>query len=211
MTEQELQDLFNLANRILVLRGGPTSGNWGHSGRKGKRGGSGRGGGFKRIGVKGGKVGRKGIKRASRQHRVKDERGKKGAGKKNAPKPSGGKMDAKKMIGNSQVSKLGIKDTDKSLDGKKSFLDIKNDIAGAIKVIDDALPKMAAAGIDMKKASQEADGIFRSAVRKRWGNSEVDFSVTRNGGKAITAINQRHLDDISVQVVDHVKNFKPKK
>jgi hypothetical protein len=69
----DYQRLLDLTEDILILRGGRGSGNWAHSGRKGKRGGSGRGGGFKRIGVKPG-AGRKEIKRASRQTRVKDER-----------------------------------------------------------------------------------------------------------------------------------------
>lgn len=45
-------DLASLVEGILVLRGGATSGNWGHAGRPKKRGGSKSGGGFKRIGVK---------------------------------------------------------------------------------------------------------------------------------------------------------------
>lgn len=35
---------------ITILKGGPTSGNWGHSGRPGKLGGSNKGGGHRRIG-----------------------------------------------------------------------------------------------------------------------------------------------------------------
>lgn len=76
----DYQKLLDTTEQILILRGGPTSGNWGHAGRKGKKGGSGKGGGFKRIGIKDGKkAGRKGIKRASRQTRAKDER-KRGGG-----------------------------------------------------------------------------------------------------------------------------------
>jgi 2'-5' RNA ligase len=60
----EGKSLAALTEGILILRGGRTSGNWGHAGRKGKRGGSGRGGGFKRIGVKPG-ANRKAIKRAA--------------------------------------------------------------------------------------------------------------------------------------------------
>jgi hypothetical protein len=76
----DIEKLLETTEQILILRGGPTSGNWGHSGRPGKKGGSGSGGGFGRIGIKDGKkAGRKGIKRASRQTRAKRERGK-GAG-----------------------------------------------------------------------------------------------------------------------------------
>jgi hypothetical protein len=70
----ELKALIDLTWAIMILRGGPTSGNWGHAGRKGKRGGSGRGGGFRKIGVKSGKAGRGKIKQASRQTRSKEER-----------------------------------------------------------------------------------------------------------------------------------------
>jgi hypothetical protein len=48
----DYQRLLDLTEKVLILRGGRGSGNWGHVGRKGKRGGSGRGGGLKRIGVK---------------------------------------------------------------------------------------------------------------------------------------------------------------
>jgi hypothetical protein len=48
-----LETLIDLAEKILVLRGGRTSGNWGHQGRPGKKGGSKRGAGFKAIGVRG--------------------------------------------------------------------------------------------------------------------------------------------------------------
>lgn len=77
----QLKSLIDLTWQIMILRGGPTSGNWAHDGRPGKKGGSGRGGGFSRIGVKSGKAGRGKIKQSSRQTRVKRERGK-GAGAK---------------------------------------------------------------------------------------------------------------------------------
>ena len=48
----DYQRLLDLTELILVLRGGRGSGNWGHVGRPGKRGGSGRGGGLKAIGAK---------------------------------------------------------------------------------------------------------------------------------------------------------------
>jgi 2'-5' RNA ligase len=63
-------ELAELAERILILRGGRTSGNWGHAGRKGKRGGSGAGGGFGRIGIKPG-ANRKTIKRAAKKKQAK--------------------------------------------------------------------------------------------------------------------------------------------
>lgn len=48
--EMNYELLLNLTKQILVLRGGPGSGNWGHSGRPGKLGGSGKGGGLSLIG-----------------------------------------------------------------------------------------------------------------------------------------------------------------
>jgi 2'-5' RNA ligase len=66
----EGKSLAALTEGILILRGGRTSGNWGHAGRKGKRGGSGRGGGFKRIGVKPG-ANRKAVKRAAEKKQAK--------------------------------------------------------------------------------------------------------------------------------------------
>jgi hypothetical protein len=63
-------DLARLTEGILILRGGRTSGNWGHAGRKGKRGGSGGGGGFKRIGVKPG-ASREKVKQAAKKKQAK--------------------------------------------------------------------------------------------------------------------------------------------
>lgn len=78
----DLQKLLEIADQIIVLRGGATSGNWGHSGRPGKKGGSGQGGGFGRIGIKDGKAGRGKVKQASRQTRAK------------AARPTGGKKES---------------------------------------------------------------------------------------------------------------------
>jgi len=65
-------DLAALTEGILILRGGATSGNWGHVGRKGKRGGSGGGGGFGRIGVKlGSKPSRKKVQAAAKKQATK--------------------------------------------------------------------------------------------------------------------------------------------
>ena len=63
-------DLAALTEGILILRGGRTSGNWGHVGRKGKRGGSGGGGGFGRIGIKPG-ASRKTVKQAAKKKQAK--------------------------------------------------------------------------------------------------------------------------------------------
>jgi 2'-5' RNA ligase len=94
-----------------IIKGGPTSGNWGHGGRPGKLGGSSGGGGFRRIGVKGGKkgakkLGRKGIKKASRQTRAKDERAKGGGIKgKSLPKTADVVKNPKKLLsGGAQVA-----------------------------------------------------------------------------------------------------------
>jgi hypothetical protein len=59
-------NLAALTEGILILRGGATSGNWGHAGRPGKRGGSGGGGGFGKIGVKPG-ASRKTVKQAAKK------------------------------------------------------------------------------------------------------------------------------------------------
>lgn len=48
----DISKLLELTEQVLILRGGRGSGNWGHVGRKGKRGGSGKGGGLRAIGVK---------------------------------------------------------------------------------------------------------------------------------------------------------------
>jgi hypothetical protein len=116
-------------------------------------------------------------------------------------------MNAREIIENSTVNQLGIKDTDCSLDGTKTFSDIKDSIAKAINVIDEALPKMKAAGVDMQKASVDCRGIFRSIIRKGWGGAEVEFYVIHKGHKAITAIGPRHLDGIVRQISEYVLNY----
>ena len=116
-------------------------------------------------------------------------------------------MNANQIINNSVINQLNINDTDKSLDGSKTFADIKSAVAKAIDVIDGALPKMKAAGVDMKKAADDAEGLFRGIIRKGWGGNEVEFYVTRDGDKAITVINQRHLDNIVAQIENFVANY----
>lgn len=116
-------------------------------------------------------------------------------------------MNAAEIISNSQINQLGISDNDRSLDGSKSFADIKATVAQAIEKINTALPKMKAAGADMKKASWDAGLLFRNIVRKGWGGAEVEFYVTRNGHKAITVVDTNHLDDISEQIRAFVANY----
>lgn len=116
-------------------------------------------------------------------------------------------MNASEIINNATISRLGIVDTDTSLDGSISFADIKGTIASAIEKIDDALPKMKAAGVDMEKASFDARGLFRAMVRRGWGGNEVDFYFARHGQKSITAVNQRHIDDIVDVICDKITNY----
>lgn len=115
-------------------------------------------------------------------------------------------MNASEIINNSIISKININDSDKSFDGK-TFADAKEVIAKAINVIADALPKMKAAGVDMKKSQWDAEELFRSIVRKGWGGNEIDFYTMRDGNKALVGINQRTIDDIVNQVRDFVANY----
>ena len=116
-------------------------------------------------------------------------------------------MNANEIIKSSKISQIGISDDDKSLDGSKSFADIKATVVKAINIIDQALPKMKAAGQDMKKAAGDVDGLFRNIVRKGWGGVEVEFYVTREGKKTITVVTARHIDDIVEQVNQIVANY----
>jgi hypothetical protein len=114
-------------------------------------------------------------------------------------------MNTNEMI--RDLDKLGIQDSDMSLDNSKSFLDIKNSVIKAIDIIDNALPKMKTAGIDMKKAAFDAEGLFRNIIHKGWGEIEVEFYVIHNGHKAITAIGPRHLDSIVEQIKSYITNY----
>lgn len=116
-------------------------------------------------------------------------------------------MNASEMIKNSQISQMNINDNDTTVDGSKTFSDIKASIAKAIDTIDAALPKMKAAGIDMQKASFDARGLFRNIIRKGWGDNEVSFYTTRNGGKAILTVTARNLDDIEDEISEFVAKF----
>lgn len=116
-------------------------------------------------------------------------------------------MNANEIISKSVISQIDIEDTDKSLDGTKTFADIKNNITKAIDVINEALPKMKAAGVDMKKASGDAEGLLRNIVRKEWGGNKVEFYVTRDSHKAITAVTPRTIDDIVKEVSNYVANY----
>jgi len=116
-------------------------------------------------------------------------------------------MNAIEIISNAQISQLNISDDDKSLDGSKTFSDIKATVVQAIEKINAALPKMKAGGVDMKKAAFDADGLFRNVVRKGWGGNEVEFYTTRDGGQAIAAVTARNIDDISEQIRNFVANY----
>jgi hypothetical protein len=61
----DIEKLLETTEQILILRGGATSGNWAHDGRPGRRGGSGRGGGFKRLRLKKGTTSRRDVKAVS--------------------------------------------------------------------------------------------------------------------------------------------------
>jgi hypothetical protein len=116
-------------------------------------------------------------------------------------------MNATEIVSKAQISQLSINDDDKSLDGSKTFADIKATIIQAIEKVNAALPKMKAAGVDMKKASRDAEGLLRNIIRKGWGDNEVEFYTTRDGNKAITVVTARNIDDIVEQVSDFVANY----
>jgi 2'-5' RNA ligase len=80
-------DLAALTKGILILRGGATSGNWGHAGRKGKRGGSGRGGGFGKIGVKPGSRRKTVLRKAAKKKGAAETKDKKPTAKPDTSKP----------------------------------------------------------------------------------------------------------------------------
>jgi hypothetical protein len=67
----DIKKLIDLTEKILILRGGPTSGNWAHDGRPGRKGGSGRGGGFRRLRLAKGTTSRKDVVGISRRVRKK--------------------------------------------------------------------------------------------------------------------------------------------
>lgn len=116
-------------------------------------------------------------------------------------------MNAVEIISKSQISQINLNDDDKSLDGSKTFGDIKATIAQAIEKINAALPKMKAAGVDMTKAGYDAENLFRNIVRKGWGGNNVDFYTIRNGNKAIVNVTDRNIDDIAKQISNFVINY----
>jgi 2'-5' RNA ligase len=102
-----------LTNRAeMTLRGGATSGNWGHAGRKGKRGGSGKGGGFGRIGVKPG-ASRKDVKQAAKKKQTKQAPSAKKPKAKPKPKVQAEKPAAKKPAAKSKEQDFNQKDAKK--------------------------------------------------------------------------------------------------
>lgn len=115
-------------------------------------------------------------------------------------------MNASEIISKSMLSQINLNDDDKSFDGSKTFGDYKAAIAQVIEKIDAMLPKMKAAGTDMKKASGEVDGLFRNMLRKAYGK-ETSFYTMRNGSKALVNVTDRNIDDITKQVSDFVANY----
>lgn len=116
-------------------------------------------------------------------------------------------MNGSAIVGSSQIGQMGIEDTAKNVGSDKTFGDYKATISQTIEKIDALLPKMKAAGTDMKKASNEVDGLFRNMVRKAWGSNETSFYTNRNGNKVIVNVTARNLDDISKKISDFVANY----
>lgn len=175
----------------LEIKGGAGSGNWGHAGRAGKRGGSvSRGVAMSRT---------SGRDWQSRQAAAK--------GKKQQNQQT---SKSRKIIKSSSISKLGYSGDDKIMGTGMTFRDVMNHIDASVNVVTSALPKMKASGVNMKDASYQSGGVFRKALKNRLGGkdiTELNIMTTRNGKQAIGGISPQHVNDLQKKLQKYVETF----
>jgi hypothetical protein len=112
------------------------------------------------------------------------------------------KMNADQII-NKSLDQINIHE-----DSVETFTNLKNAIAKAINIIDQALPKMKASGIDMSKIGFDTEQLFKSVVRKSLGSNAVDLYIIKDGNKAILTISINvGLTDIIDVVVNEATNY----
>jgi hypothetical protein len=126
----EIKGLLDLTGDILALRGGPTSGNWAHDGRPGRKGGSGRGGGFKRLRLKKGTTSRRDVVGISGRVRRKRKQE-----KEKVKRPAGAvKVTEKQLAGAKATVAKAKKTRDKDLKtANKAIVEIEKSRAAATK------------------------------------------------------------------------------
>lgn len=194
--EANKADLATLIEGVLILRGGPTSGNWGHSGRPGKKGGSGSGGGFRRIGVKTG-ASRKQVKRAAK---------KKGKPKVTKPAKPQAKPKTSKLDDIFNKAPKGSQDSfsnhliDKMLKGEMSLKDaqtltarFKEKQGGAQKATS---PKTG----DVKSAKTFTEAELRNgAAKKQWGGWSKKLSGQEKD--ALKAYSSEPFDELATDYI----------
>jgi hypothetical protein len=176
----EIKSLLDLTEDILALRGGPTSGNWAHDGRPGRKGGSGRGGGFKRLRLKKGTTSRRDVKGISKRVRRKrkqlKDRGVLGPGggqdaRKGKPKPK--KDDAKLIAAKAIIAKAKAK-RDKDLGEIRS---LENDLNVAARKKDKEMrkrPKTIKALETRRKNLEKFDSQVNELTKKLGGRTSTN-------------------------------------
>ena len=146
--------VFSLAQQVLALRGGKTSGNFGHSGRKGKHGGSKPGGGHSKVGIKQGDSQKEKLKKISTS-RPESRPGKKGGGDTDpdtwSSRVSGDEADAILTYTTSKYH---------SINGGLRSGKVSKEDAKTIKSIDSAMEK---SRLKKEMVSYENQKLYRAA------------------------------------------------
>jgi 2'-5' RNA ligase len=192
-------DLAALTEGILTLRGGATSGNWGHAGRPGKRGGSGGGGGFGKIGVKPG-ASRKAVKQAAKKKGEPQAKP-----KTTAEKPVSNKLDdifnkAPKGSEKNFTNHL----MDKMLDGDISLKDAQT-LTARFKQGDKTTTAPKTGNVKSPKKFTEAE-LRNGEAKKQWASWTKNLSKQEKD--AFKAYSSEPFDELSTdftQINNHLR------
>lgn len=186
---------------FLVQRGGPTSGNWAHTGRLGKHGGSKGGGGHKKIGIKGKPESRKQVKAAASSVKGDKESGKpkvqakpktpkeQGESKAKVSKPKAGKTQGgggsantdpntwNKRLTNKEEDAILTYTTSKhlSINGGLRKGNLSKEDAATVEQLDSALSK---SRLKKETTLYENQKLYRAA-------SIPEVNAALNSGKAV--------------------------
>jgi hypothetical protein len=176
----EIKSLLDLTDDILALRGGPTSGNWAHDGRPGRKGGSGRGGGFKRLRLKKGTTSRRDVKviskRVRRKRKQLKDRGvlpSSGGQDTGKAKPKPKKDDTKLIAAKATIAKAKAK-RDKDLGEIRS---LENDLNVAARKKDKEMrkrPKTIKALETRRKNLEKFDSQVNELTKKLGGRTSTN-------------------------------------
>jgi hypothetical protein len=215
----EIKSLLDLTDDILALRGGPTSGNWAHDGRPGRKGGSGRGGGFKRLRLKKGTTSRRDVVGISRRVRRKRKQQ-----KEKVKRPAGPVKISKEQLAGAKATVAKAKKTrDKDFkaaqtlakDYDKTFVKNQSDRERAVKAQQKLFRAMDKAEDIRGEISREAELIgIESGAQKKLERLQAKLNKENERISKLTPISRKAEQQLSksnsqLQALNEKRNSLP--